>query len=132
MSLVPKLAQPQGSPGTWPAFSRYLYASFKKTQVSDLGPLGPLVFESSYVAYQIKGNGVLSTMLAYILSLNTPFTCWGYKFNEFALFDLVLPSNTSFLRILAEFCSYYYSWAKSGITWLFGGGGVTSSVASYF
>ena len=41
--LGPKLTPPQVSPGTWPAFNRYLYVSLKKTQGSNLGPLGPLV-----------------------------------------------------------------------------------------
>ena len=43
MPLVPKLTPPKVSPGTWPAFNRYLYVNFKKTEEGDLGPLGPLV-----------------------------------------------------------------------------------------
>ena len=39
-----------GSPGTWSAFNIYLYVSFKKTQVSALGPFGPLVFHVNFLS----------------------------------------------------------------------------------
>ena len=39
------MALPQVLPGAWPAFNRYLYI----TQVSDSGPLGPLVSLAVYV-----------------------------------------------------------------------------------
>ena len=47
-----------------------------RTQVSDPGPIGPLVFfpESSHVAYQFYGNEAENTMQANILPVYTPTT----------------------------------------------------------
>ena len=59
-TIASKLAPPQVSLGTWPAFNRYLYVSFKPTQVNDLGPLGPLV---SNTIFEFQGNPGVVTCL---------------------------------------------------------------------
>ena len=41
MPLGPKLTPPQVSPGTWPAFNRYLYVSFKQNSGERLRATGP-------------------------------------------------------------------------------------------
>ena len=46
-----KTSWPQVSPGTFSAFNRCLYVSLNKTQVSNLVPLGPLV----YIWERIRG-----------------------------------------------------------------------------
>ena len=46
-ALGTKNGLPRVSPGTWSAFNRFLYVNFNKTQVSNLGALGPLVMSTS-------------------------------------------------------------------------------------
>ena len=72
------MARPQVS---WPAFNRYLYI----TQVSDLGPLGPLVFRNDFNL----GHMVMPIYLVNFL--------WNHKANDLgswhvALWMWALPS----------------------------------------
>ena len=78
MPLGPKVAQPPVLPGTWPAFNRCLYI----TQVSDLGPLGPLV--------SIEFDIVLLVRVLIILNFYITFFTVLYILNMFSSFTFMI------------------------------------------
>ena len=74
MSLVQKLAPPQVSPGTWPAFNRYLYVIFKQNsgerfRASWPGPLDCIIVKQQWFDKNLNKHASLNLGLEDIVFL---------------------------------------------------------------
>ena len=110
MALGPKLAPPQLSPGTWSAFSRYLYVifkqaysryvSFKQTQVRDWEPRGLLVL----ISQPKHVEGTQSNRLKGMVLLITQNTCLNWQVRKYLQFYAENVSWTHRLIYLEQGC----------------------------